>query len=382
VAAGPESPFVADEGSGLDAGATVNDPRSGAQPSGRTPRSRSLGVRAALAVALVVAVYFGVLPRLADFSEAGRQAVSMSGLDIAALGVLAIMSGLTYAFVLTAVMPGLSLAQAVVVNQSSTAVANTMPAGGALGVGVSYRFYGSWGHSRSAITLNVLLTGIANITCKLALPVAALVLLATHGHTSTSLIVAAAVGFLMLAVVITVGAVGLARETVARHIGHAIGAASAKVRGWFRTPLRVDAGDVAMHFRRQAIELLRRRGGRLTAGMVMYHTTQFLLLFVALRAVGVTAEQVSWVQALAAYSTANVLGALPITPGGIGVMELGLAGALIAAGGAHAEVVASVLVYRTMSFLLPLPLGAITYFVWRWNSRWRRAPSSLNLAPG
>jgi uncharacterized protein (TIRG00374 family) len=349
---------------------------------GRTPRSRSLGVRAALAAAVVVAVYFGVLPRLADFSEAGRQAVSMSGLDIAALGVLAIMSALTYAFVLTAVMPGLSLAQAVVVNQSSTAVANTMPAGGALGVGVSYRFYGSWGHSRSAITLNVLLTGIANIACKLALPVAALVLLATYGHTSTSLIVAAAVGLLVLAVVITVGAVGLARETVARHIGHAIGVMSAKVRGWFRRPLRVDAADVVMRFRRQAIELLRRRGGRLTAGMVIYHTTQFLLLFVALRAVGVTAEQVSWVQALAAYSTASVLGALPITPGGIGVMELGLAGALIAAGGAHAEVVAAVLVYRTMSFLLPLPLGAITYFVWRWNSRWRRAPSSLNVAPG
>jgi uncharacterized protein (TIRG00374 family) len=116
--------------------------------------------------------------------------------------------------------------------------------------------------------------------------------------------------------------------------------------------------------------------------MLTYHATQFVLLFVALRAVGVTADQVSWAQALAAYSTASVLGALPITPGGIGVMELGLAGALIAAGGAHAEVVAAVLVYRTMSFLLPLPVGAITYFVWRWNSRWRRAPGSLSLAPG
>ena len=82
--------------------------------------------------AVVVAVYFGVLPRLADFSEAGRQAASMSGLDIATLGVLAIVGALTYALVLTAVMPGLSLAQAAVVNQSSTAVANTMPAGGLL----------------------------------------------------------------------------------------------------------------------------------------------------------------------------------------------------------------------------------------------------------
>jgi putative heme transporter len=63
-------------------------------------------------------------------------------------------------------------------------------------------------------------------------------------------------------------------------------------------------------------------------------------------------------------------------------MELGLAGALIASGGAHAQVVAAVLVYRTVSFLLPLPVGAIAYFVWRWNSRWRRAPGSLSLEPG
>jgi putative heme transporter len=335
-----------------------------------------------LTAGVVVAVFFGVLPRLADLSEAGHQAASMGGLDIAMLGVLAIVSVVAYAFVLTAVMPGLSFAQAVVVNQSSTAVANTMPAGGALGVGVSFRFYGSWGHSRSAITLNVLITGIANIACKLALPIAAVALLAVYGDTSAALIGAAVAGLLVLATVLTVGAVGLARESVARRIGNAIGLISGKVRGWFGRPVRVDAASVAMRFRCQAIELLRRRGGRLTAGMLTYHATQFVLLFVALRAVGVTADQVSWVEALAAYSTVSVLSALPITPGGIGVMELGLAGALIAAGGAHAEVVAAVLVYRTMSLLLPLPVGAITYFVWRWNSRWRRAPGELSLAPG
>jgi putative heme transporter len=360
----------------------MNNAPSTAQRSSRTPRGRSLVIRVGFAVGIVVAVFFGVLPRLADLSQAGHQAASMGGLDIATLGVLAIVSVVAYAFVLTAVMPGLSLAQAVVVNQSSTAVANTMPAGGALGVGVSYRFYGSWGHSRSAITLNVLLTGIGNIACKLTLPIAALALLAVYGDTSAGLIGAALVGLLALAIVLSVGAVGLASERVAQRIGHTVGLISGKVRSWFRRPVRVDAGVVAMRFRRQAIELLRRRGRRLTAGMLTYHATQFVLLLVALRAVGVTADQVSWAQALAAYSTASVLGALPITPGGIGVMELGLAGALIAAGGAHAEVVAAVLVYRTISFLLPLPVGAITYFVWRWNSRWRRAPGSLSLAPG
>lgn len=342
---------------------------------------RSFVIRVGLAVGVVVGVFFGVLPRLADASAAGHQAGSMGGVDIVTLGALAIVSVIASGFVLTAVMPGLSLAQAVVVHQASTAVANTMPAGGALGVGVSYRMYGSWGHSRSAITLNVLLTGIGNIACKLTLPIVALVLLASYGDASAGLIGAALVGLLVLAVVVLLAATGLASERVARTIGRTVGLMSAKVRTWLRRPLRGDPGVVAMRFRRQAIGLLRRRGGRLTVGMLTYHATQFALMLVALRAVGVTAGQVSWVQALAAYSAATLLTALPVTPGGIGVMELGLAGALIAAGGAHTQVVAAVLVYRTVSLLLPLPVGAISYVVWRCKSGWRRAPGSLTVAP-
>lgn len=304
----------------------------------------------------------------------------MGGPDLATLGVLAVVSVIASAFVLTAVMPGLSLGQAVVVSQSSTAVANTMPAGGAVGVGVSYRMYGSWGHSRSAITLNVLLSGIGNIACKLALPIVALVLLAATGDASAGVIGAALVGLLVLAIVITLAAVGLASERIACTIGRTVGIGSGKVRRWFRRPLQVDAGVVAMRFRRQAVGLLRRRGGRLATGLFTQHATQFVLLLVALRAVGVTAGQVNWAQALAAYSAATLLTALPVTPGGVGVMELGLAGALIAAGGAHTEVVAAVLVYRTVSLLLPLPVGAITYVIWRCNSGWRRAPGSLSPA--
>jgi uncharacterized membrane protein YbhN (UPF0104 family) len=344
-------------------------------------RGRALAIRGGLVAGVVVAVFFGVLPRLADLSEVGHHAASMGGLGIAALGVLAIVGVVAYAFVLTAVMPGLSLAQAVVVNQSSTAVANTMPAGGALGIGVSYRFYGSWGHSRTAIALNVLLTGIGNIACKLALPVVALGLLAVYGDASAGVIGAALVGLLVLTVVLAVGAIGLGSERVARGIGRTVDVPARTVRSWLRRPLQADAGVAAMRFRRQAIALLRWRGGRLTAGMLVYHTTQFLLLFVALRAVGVTADQVGWPHVVAAYATASLLGALPITPGGIGVTELGLVGALIAAGGVHAEVVAAVLVYRTVSLLLPLPVGAITYVVWRCKSGWRPAPGSLSLAP-
>jgi uncharacterized protein (TIRG00374 family) len=336
---------------------------------------RAVALRAVLALGVVTAVFVGILPRLADLSKARHQAGSMGGLDIATLGIVSVVGLLVYAFVLTAVMPGLSLCQAFVVNQSSTAVANTMPAGGVLGVGVSYRFYGSWGHSRSAITLNVLLTGIGNFLCKLGFPIVALVVLAVSGNASPGLVVAALVGLVAFTIVCAAGALGLASERLAQRVGRGVGAVAGWVRDRFRRPAAADAAAVAVAFRRESIELLRRRGLRLSVGIVAYHATQFALLLVALRGVGVTAGEVSWGEALAAYSTASLLGALPITPGGIGVVELGMTAALIAAGAPNAEAVAAVLVYRTVSYLLPLPLGAVTYFVWRWNARWRRAPA-------
>ena len=339
-------------------------------------------LRTVLALAVIGAVFVGILPRVADLSQARQQMGSMGGIDIATLGIVAIAGLVVYAFVLTAAMPGLSMFQAFVVNQSSTAVANTMPAGGVLGVGVSYRFYGSWGHSRSAITLNVLLTGIGNFMCKLGFPIVALGLLAMSGNASLGLLVAAIVGLVAFSVIFTAGALGLASERLALRVGHFVGAVVTRVRGWLRRPAAADAAAVAVAFRRQSIDLLRSRGLRLSVGIVLYHATQFALLLVALRAVGVTAGQVSWGEALAAYSTASLLGALPLTPGGIGLVELGLTAALIAAGAPNSEAVAAVLVYRTVSYLLPLPLGAVTYLVWRWNARWRRPaePAGIELA--
>ena len=88
-------------------------------------------------------------------------------------------------------------------------------------------------------------------------------------------------------------------------------------------------------------------------------------LLLALRHVGVSEAEVSWVEALAAFALVRLLSAFPLTPGGLGVVELGLAAALVLAGGDNAQVVAAVLVFRLLTFLLPIPIGALTWWLWR-----------------
>ena len=203
-------------------------------------------VRSVLGAVLVGALFFGVLPQVADLSSVWTHIGMMSVVQLSTLGVVAIASLLAYGLVLMAVMPGLTFAQATVVSQSSTAVANTMPAGGALAVGVSYRFYGSWGFSNAAITRNVVVTGIWNIFSKLALPVIALVLLVSTGGGGNGVVAAAIVGVVVLVLFVGLGVLTLSSEHAAHRVGDVVGALVVRVGSWFHRVCPPDGGDVAV----------------------------------------------------------------------------------------------------------------------------------------
>ena len=81
--------------------------------------------------------------------------------------------------------------------------------------------------------------------------------------------------------------------------------------------------------------LLAARGWRITAATIVSYLTLWLVLLACLRGTGLSQAQVPWQTSLAAFAFIRLLTALPITPGGVGITELGLAG-LLAAGAGHA----------------------------------------------
>ena len=93
----------------------------------------------------------------------------------------------------------------------------------------------------------------------------------------------------------------------------------------------------------------------------------YLVLVAALRAIGAE-PRLSLV--LLAYGAASVLGMIPITPGGLGFVEAGLAATLAVSGIAAGDALLATLAYRLFSFWLPIPAGAVAYLVHR---RWLRA---------
>jgi uncharacterized protein (TIRG00374 family) len=120
------------------------------------------------------------------------------------------------------------------------------------------------------------------------------------------------------------------------------------------------------------LEVVEERWLRLTVATFVSHLSLFLVLLIALRDVGVSQRDVTVGEALAVFAFVRLLTAIPVTPGGLGLVELGLAAGLTAAGGVETEVVAAVLVFRGLTYVLPIPFGVVTYLYWQRNRSWRR----------
>jgi len=98
----------------------------------------------------------------------------------------------------------------------------------------------------------------------------------------------------------------------------------------------------------------------------------FAALLAALAAVGASPRP-SLV--LVGYVVAILLGQIPLTPGGIGFVEVGLAATLGLAGVGGAEATAAALAYRLVSFWGPIPAGAVAGLLFR-----RRFPGTRSRA--
>jgi uncharacterized protein (TIRG00374 family) len=96
-----------------------------------------------------------------------------------------------------------------------------------------------------------------------------------------------------------------------------------------------------------------------SAGNVVF---DYLALLAALVAAG-AAPRASLV--LLAYVAAVVLGMIPITPGGLGFVEAGLAGMLVLAGVPASQATLATLAYRLVSYWLPVLSGPVAYAVFR-----------------
>ena len=271
-------------------------------------------------------------------------------------------------------------------NLGSNSVANTLPAGGALAMGVSWAMLSSWGVNTADYVLYTLVwrESGGDVLARLGLPVLALLVLLTatqpgcpahrgRGHRPGP----------------ARGRGGRVRPAAALRVvrgprrAAAAAPGQAPAGGWPGARPRPASPTRSASFRNRAWSCWPHAARPISASTAASQLALWLVLLACLRGVGLSQAQVPWQTSLAAFAFVRLLTALPITPGGLGLTELGLVG-ILAGGADHrvsAQVTAGVLLYRAVACLPPIPLGALACLAWRHAPRLirRRPPQPVAL---
>jgi putative heme transporter len=331
----------------------------------------------AASAGLVAAIFGFGLPHLASYGSVWASISQMMWPQALIVAVAAAVSFVASWLVICSVLPSIRLRQAAVVNLGSTAVANTLPAGGVLAMGVSWAMFSSWGIGTAEYVLYTLISGIWNVFVRLGLPVIALLIIAISDRPEAGLLIGSAVGLALLIAIAAGFGLLLRSESFARRTGDAVQPALAIVCRLARKPAPRAAGSL-LGFRERAAGLLAVRGWRITAATVASNLALWLVLLASVRGLGLSQSQVPWQTCFAAFAFVRLVTVLPITPGGAGVTELGLVG-ILAAGADHrvaGQVTAAVLLFRAVTYLVPIPAGALACAAWRYS------PSLIGRAAG
>jgi uncharacterized protein (TIRG00374 family) len=316
-------------------------------------------------IAVVVLVFVFVLPRIADYREVFEVVRGLDWQDWLLLSGAVVLNLATFPPPWMAALPGLRFREAMAMTQASTALSIVSPAGAAVGMAASYSMLRAWKFGAAAVGLAVAVTGIWNQLANLVFPVVALAMLTYADEDHPALRTAALIGVAVLIVVVTSFALVLSRPARAQRIGDlAARLASLGKRVIGKSPVSW-RGESFVRFRSQALGLLRKRWHVITLATLAGHLTVFLLLLVCLRVTGITDTEVSVVEAFAAWALVRILGALPLTPAGVGFVEVGLTGALVGFGAPNAEAVAATLLYRALTVFPTLALGLLAAVTWR-----------------
>jgi uncharacterized protein (TIRG00374 family) len=332
-----------------------------------------------ITVVVLVAVFGFVLPKLADYRSILDYIGSISALEWALLGIASAAFLVAYPIVLEQAMRTLRLRESFVNHMTGTAITNSVPSGGALALPVNYTMYMSWGFTPESISAAMLAGGVWDWFGRISLPILAVVGVALLGDALWWMWIVSIVGVLIVLMMALVLVRILGREDGARKLAQWIDRMGGKVFARINRD-KPDIESGVMQFRVDLNSIVRTRATRITAATIFNHIAMATLFTVSIYSVGVTREQIPIPWVVLAFSLGRFLVMIPVSPGGLGLVDLGWIGLLTLGWQATNPdlpvdtdlISAGVLLFRGLSLLPPIPIGMISWLFWRANKSWRK----------
>jgi uncharacterized membrane protein YbhN (UPF0104 family) len=343
--------------------ASLINEEANAMASGR-PRIKRAVIRVVglLAVgAVAVAVLRGRVPDLRDVLPTLRGAdPGWLALAVAAQLASIEMFARQQRSLLRAFGVSLSAGRSRAITYARTAISVTMPAGSVVSAGFAFAQWRARGATRGVATAVMVLSGIASF--------AGLAGLYLVGSGAAVAVRPAALGAASPPILAAAGCLGAAVLLAAlirraRRISPTprttISPAAppptrSALRPWSMDGLR----SAAVLTRRAAAAIPRRHALAALAFAAVNWLTDLICLAITARALQV---RLGLVPVAGVYLAVQIVRQIPLTPGGVGLIETSLLAGLVAAGAGNTDASAVVLTYRLLSCWLIVPIGVATW---------------------
>jgi uncharacterized protein (TIRG00374 family) len=317
-------------------------------------------VRRAAALALTALVLYGVAPAIGEVLGAWPKVADLKPWWLA--GMLLFEAASCWClWELQALSIGTRDTTAVATSQlAGGALGRVIPGGAATAAATQYNMLTTADVPRAAIATGLAAATVLQIAALCVLPAVALPVLLFGLTVPETLLETAILALGLFLAMLGLGIAVARSEGTLRRVGRFAVRVSCRLPG--DRALSPEFPERLVVQRDEVVERLGDRFVRACAAAVGRWVFDLLALATAIQAVGATPR---FSLVLLAYVTAQLLAQIPITPGGIGVVEAGLTATLALAGVRGGDAAVAVLAYRLVSYWLMLPAGLIAWIVHR-----------------
>jgi len=243
---------------------------------------------------------------------------------------------------------------------AGNAISLVVPGGAAFGAATQFRMLATSGNDTATAVGGLTAFSLLGIGGLLALPIFVLPAIILGAPIDKSLEHAALLGIAAFVLFAGFGAIVLVMDGPIRWAGGVVQATRNRMKR--KAEPMTGLADRLVFERNRIRDVLGRKWKAamlLSSGRLAF---DFGTLLATIRATGAKPAP-SLV--LLAYAVAGLLALIPITPGGIGIVEAGLSALLILAGVPGGDAVVATLAYRIISYWLPIVVGPFAYMAFR-----------------
>ena len=324
-------------------------------------------------------VLVGVVLGAAAWFQRGAIAEAVGEMRTLSIGVvvglvaLAVLERASRADIVRRLLGTTSFGRSLTIHDVGTAASKGVPLGGPLATGLRWSIARDAAVPTTTFTSMLVAYGVATTFVTWLLPFGVLLAEVTQRPpTRTDL------AMLAVCVVVVGGSalfwtVVLRSERVTGWLVAAMRRASARLATRLPALAELDPGRGLLDVRTSLRAVARRPFG-LLARTAVAQSVGAVILLVALRGLGV-GDELGLLEFARVYFVVTLLSSFVPVPGGVGVVEAGLTGALVAAGVDGGAALAGVLVYRLLTYVTPIVVGAVLYAGWRLDVARRAHPT-------